>query len=103
MTDEKWAERCKADYEGGKCTACKECPPAPPSAPPEDEASGPSLEITLEQVCLERMPGDRSQALATSRGAVVSQAQCVRDRPLAPATEAEPFCSTRGRKRARRR
>ena len=28
------------------------------------------------------MPGDRSRALATGRGAIVSYAQCVRDRSL---------------------
>ena len=49
------------------------------------------------QARLERMPGDRLLALATGHGAIVSYTQCVRDRPLAPATEADPFRSMRGR------
>ena len=37
------------------------------------------------------MTGERLLALATGCGAIVSFTQCVRDRSLAPATEADPF------------
>ena len=46
---------------------------------------------------LERMPSDRLLALATGRGASVSDTQCVCDPSLAPAAEAGPLCSQCGR------
>ena len=42
---------------------------------------------------LERMPSGRSLALATSRCAIGSYTQCVRDRSLAPATKADLWLS----------
>ena len=42
------------------------------------------------QARLERMPGGRSRPPTTGRGAHFSYTQCVRDGPLAPATETDP-------------
>ena len=44
-------------------------------------------EETMELAGRERMPRDRWRARATDRGAIVSHAQRLRDRPPAPATQ----------------